>query len=373
MVQGYHKALTVLLIVYIGIFCFLFFALPERSFSAAENRFLQTRPVLSRQKLLSGQFSQAAEKYLADQFVLRDSWIRLKACFELLLQKMDHRGVYFGRDGYLLQKPQRREKEQLEQNISAVSNFAQQAGKSVYFLLAPVSAQILREKLPRYAVPPIVEPSAVREEMTADIIFVDPSALLCAHKQENIYYKTDHHWTSRGAYYAYQELGKAMGFKALPEDSFVIKQVSDNFYGSLASQSGYRCQPDNLQLFLPKVELPYTVEYVYRQKTSTTVYAWEHLRQKDQYAVFLDGNHALIKITTENQTGRRLLVVKDSYANALVPFLIPHFSEIHLLDLRYFHHQVKDYLLQNEMTEILFVYNTITFAEETSLRKLSSR
>ena len=154
--QGYHKALTVLLIVYIGIFCFLFFALPERSFSAAENRFLQTRPVLSRQKLLSGQFSQAAEKYLADQFVLRDSWIRLKACFELLLQKMDHRGVYFGRDGYLLQKPQRREKEQLEQNISAVSNFAQQAGKSVYFLLAPVSAQILREKLPRYAVPPIV-------------------------------------------------------------------------------------------------------------------------------------------------------------------------------------------------------------------------
>ena len=102
--------------------------------------------------------------------------------------------------------------------------------------------------------------------MTADIIFVDPSALLCAHKQENIYYKTDHHWTSRGAYYAYQELGKAMGFKALPEDSFVIKQVSDNFYGSLASQSDYRCQPDNLQLFLPKVKLPYTVEYVYLQK-----------------------------------------------------------------------------------------------------------
>ena len=140
--QGYHKALTVLLIVYIGIFCFLFFALPERSFSAAENRFLQTRPVLSRQKLLSGQFSQAAEKYLADQFVLRDSWIRLKACLNCCCKWI----IAFTLAGTVICcKTAAPEKEQLEQNISAVVTLPNSREECLFFAGTCLSTDFARE------------------------------------------------------------------------------------------------------------------------------------------------------------------------------------------------------------------------------------
>lgn len=358
------------MVLYLGIFCLLFAVLPKRTFSEAENRYLQSRPAFSWDKLLSGEFGQTAEKYLSDQFILRDTWISLKAKAELLLQKNDHHGVYFGREGYLLQKPSQQEKEQVGRNIAAVNEFAKQVNGRIYFMLAPVSAQILRDKLPRYAAPQIIEPGEVRSQMSKEITFIDPTAVLESQRQENIYYKTDHHWTTRGAYFAYQEAAKIMGVTALPQDAYTVKQVSDNFYGTLYSQSGYPCQPDTIQLFVPQKKQQYTVAYADKHKISDSVYACEHLQKKDQYALFLDGNHALIKITTPNQAGKKLLIIKDSYANALVPFLIPHFSEIHVLDLRYFHHQVKDYFEEKGLEEIFFVYNTITFAAETSLRKL---
>lgn len=370
--QFFNRILTIIMLAFLAIFSLLFVMMPDQAFSEAENRMLQKKPVFSWDNLISGKFNLAAENYLADQFVFRDMWVAIKSAAELVLQKKDNNGVYFGKDGYLLQKPEKVNGALLAENINAVNQFAENLPAQVYFLLAPTSGQVLDDKLP-----PFVEGQKldlldlIKEQLVPGIHFIDTCNALVAHKQEYIYYKTDHHWTSRGAYYAYREAGSVMNFNSLDLNDFTIEQASDNFYGTLYSKSGNRfIQPDSIQLFKPKIELSCRVEYVNEKRTGNSLYEKEHLQKKDKYAVFLDGNHPLIRITVQNKTGRKLLIIKDSYANTLVPFLANHYDEIHIMDLRHYNWQLKPYIEQYGISEILFVYNTISFAEDPSIRKI---
>jgi hypothetical protein len=369
----FNRLLAITLLTFLTIFSLLFVMLPDQAFSETENRMLQKKPHFSWDNLISGKFSFAAENYLADQFAFRDMWVGIKSAAELVLQKKDNNGVYFGQDGYLLQKPEKLNAALLAENIAAINQFAENLSARAYFLLAPASVQVLDDKLPPFAEPRQALDlfALIRGQLSPDIQFIDTSNALVAHKQEYIYYKTDHHWTTRGAYYAYREAAPVLDFKPLDINEFTIEQASDNFYGTLHAKSGHRfIQPDAIQLFKPKRELSCRVEYVNEKRTGNSLYAREHLRQKDKYAVFLDGNHALLRITAQNQTGRKLLMIKDSYANSLVPFLTNHYDEIHIIDLRHFNSPLQPYIEQYGLSEILLVYNTISFAEDPAIRKI---
>ncbi|NLZ39525.1 MAG: hypothetical protein GX893_07980 [Firmicutes bacterium] len=349
---------------------------PKRVFSDTENRMLQQKAVFSWDKILSGKYMKEIENYLSDQFVFRDSWVRIKNVCEILLQKKDNNGVYFGKEGYLLQKPGRLNLTIARQNIAAINEFAADtAPLPVYLLLVPNSVQLLEDKLPPFA--SATELDKVRQLVSAEhrrkVHFLDLYPLLVAHRKEDIYYKTDHHWTTRAAFYAYQELARVMKFKALSIEDFSLIEVSDSFYGALSAKSGhFFSKPDTIFLFQPLHEIKYQVEYVDKGRISSSLYEFEHLKKRDQYSVFLDGNHALIKITTQIANGKKLLVVKDSFAHCLIPFLINHFEQIHILDLRYYHGNVQNYCIDNEIDEILCVYNTLTFAEERFPAKLAA-
>jgi hypothetical protein len=371
-----NKILTVILIVFLTSFSLLFILLPDQAFSETENRMLQKKPAFSWDNLISGKFGSAVENYVADQFACRDIWVSLKSAAELILQKKDNNGVYFGREGYLLQKPDRPDAALLAANIEAVNQFAANIPTKVYFLLAPSSVQILTDKLPQFVAPhPINDLLALtKEQLSPKVNFIDTFPILAAHRQEYIYYKTDHHWTTRGAYYAYREAGPLLDYKPLAINDFTIEQVSSDFYGTLHAKSGHRfIQPDTVELFKPKNNLSCRVEYVNEKKTGHSLYAKKHLLRKDKYAVFLDGNHALIRINVQNQTDRKLLVVKDSYANSLIPFLANHYDEIHVIDLRHFNAPLQGYIKQYNLNEILFVYNFISFAEDPAIRKIQTK
>ena len=371
--RRFNRMLTITLLIFLAVFSLLPAFWPDRSFSEAENRMLQQKPRLTWDNLISGKFSLAAEKYLDDQFVFRDLWVSVKSAAELVLQKKDNNGVYFGKDGYLLQKPAALNEELLAENIVCVNRFAESIPARVYFLPAPSSVQILHDRLPRFAEPrqKLEQLYLIREQLAPDIHFIDTAAALAAHKEEYIYYKTDHHWTSRGAYYAYREAGRVMGFRPLELNDFLIEQACDDFYGTLYAKSGHRfVQPDAIELFEPKKKFSCRVEYVQEKRSVESFYATEHLQKKDKYAVFLDGNHPLIRITAQNDTGRKLLVVKDSYANTLVPFLANHYEEIHMIDLRHYNAPLAPYIEQYGLSEILFLYNSLSFGEDPSLRKL---
>lgn len=375
----FNRLLTITLLTFLFIFSLLSVLWPDQSFSEMENRVLQKKPLFSWTDLISGKFSFAAENYLADQFPFRDMWVGAKSASELILQKKDNNGVYFGRDGYLLQKPEQLDEVLLAENIAVINHFAGNphfAGNlpaRVCFLLAPAAVQILDNKLPPFAKADQATAlyALIKEQLSPGIQFIDPCNALIAHRQEYIYYKTDHHWTSRGAYYAYREASSVLGFSPLEIDDFSIEEASGCFYGTLQAKSGH-CfvSPDAIQIFTPREGFGCKVEYVNEKKIRNGLYAREHLRQKDKYAVFLDGNHALLKITVQNQTKRKLLLVKDSYANSLVPFLANHYAEIHIIDLRHFNLPLLPYIAQHGLHEILFVYNSLSFAGDPAVRKV---
>ncbi|MEY8304404.1 DHHW family protein [Anaerosalibacter bizertensis] len=191
-------------------------------------------------------------------------------------------------------------------------------------------------------------------------------------RRMSIYYKTDHHWTSKGAFYAYKRLGESMGFYPHGNDYFDIKEVTDSFYGSLYSKGRFRnIKGDSIELYIPKKSENCTVEYYDEKKISNSLYNMESLKEKDKYTVFLNGNHSLLKINTDISNSKKLLIIKDSYANSLVPFLTGHYNEIYMIDLRYFNEDLSKFIKENNIDDTLILYNVKTFFEDNSIEKIS--
>ena len=209
-----------------------------------------------------------------------------------------------------------------------------------------------------------------KSKLSDKITFVDNYNTLKEHDDEYIFYKTDHHWTSLGAFYSYQELAKSMKLAETKENYYDRILVSDNFFGALSSKSGYINEKgDDVEVFLPtdKNIEKYIVDYVEEQKKSPTLYSSDALEKKDHYEVFLRGNHPLVKIKTNAKNNKTLLVFKDSYANSFIPFLIKNFSKIILVDQRYYYEDIDMLIDEEEVDDILYLYNANTFFNDTSL------
>ncbi|GIP03324.1 membrane protein [Paenibacillus lautus] len=378
--MGYYKnfkskVLALLLILFISVIAILNLLAADRSFSESENRMLEQLPHFSLKTLVSGDFTADFEKYVSDQFVFRDFWIGAKTDTDRLMGKKMSNGVYLGTNGYLIQDVISPAEEDLKEKIEAIHAFDQATPyMQKYVMLAPTAAALYQDKLPKYAVIGDQEAylNKVKQWLHPNIRFIDVFPSLYAERDQPIFYQTDHHWTTQGAYVAYLELCRQMGLTPQNEEEFNIQQVTDEFYGSLYSKSGFRhVQPDRLELHLPKDQERYTVTYVDEEKTADSLYAMEQLQRKDKYAVFLNGNHARIHIKTANPNGRKLLVVKDSYANSLIPFLLKHFSEIDVVDLRYYEEDLASFANDQGIQNMLLLYNANTFFEDPSIKNVT--
>jgi len=348
--------------------------LPDRGFSLRENRFLAAFPAYRLRRVISGEFMTDFEQYVDDQFPVRDAWVFLKADLERLLGKRENNGIYFGVDGYLLPRYQA-DTVWLARNASYVNEFARRNGLPVSLLLAPTASAIYPEKLPPYA-PTDDQQAAWREVLAAldrEIATADLLAALGEQRDEAIYFRTDHHWTMRGAYYAYAAWMRSKGEEPLPLSAFQSELISEDFWGTHYSKANLRqIAPDQIELLNPIQSVPVTVDYPGEGKARDSLYAPEHLTGRDQYAYFLGGNYPLVQIRTGIGNGRRILLIKDSYAHVLVPFLAAHYQEIHLIDLRYYASGVQGYVVDHQLNEVLFLFNLQQFATNTGLAKLGS-
>lgn len=373
--QVYYPLLAIVLLMFTGAVLIINLLTPSKIFSESENRMLQRFPTFSLETLVSGTFTSEFELYLSDQFMKRDLWIGLKSDMDLGMGKRESNGVYFGKNGYLLQTFPSPKKGDLEEKVTALQLLDKAApGLRKYLMVVPTAAAVLEDKLPPYASggDQMIYWEKLKASQLGDIQFIDIPPVLQANKEQPIYYKTDHHWTTKGAFLAYRALGEPMGFTPQNEDDFTIHQVTSQFYGSLYSKSGFRhIQPDTIELYYPKTAGNISVEYVDEQQTKYSMYAMENLAKKDKYTVFLNGNHGLIRMTTGNAEGRGLLIVKDSYANSLIPFLSLHFSEIHVIDLRYYDGNILKLMEDRNIQDLLIVYNMATFFEDPSIQSLA--
>lgn len=362
---SYKPVLAILLLIYIGTIVLLSNIVADKVFSESENRRLEQAPSFSAAQVVDGRYTEKYEKYISDQFPLRDFWIGVKSTWEKVMGKKENNGIYLGKEGYLIEKFQEPSEEVFKSKIDEVNTITSKLSKGdIYFMLVPNSAEILKDKLPAYAPngDQIEIINKTKDRLSNEINFVDVYDTLASHREDYIYYKTDHHWTTKGAYLAYQDLMEAMGINPHGREYFQKIKATDSFYGSLYSKSGFRkVIPDCINLYKPRFNEGIKVEYVEEEKNFDSLYHMKNLDKKDKYTIFLDGNYPYIRIRTNFSEEKKLLIIKDSYANSFIPFLTGHFSEIHIIDPRYYKEELVKLIEKEKIDNILLLYSVDTF------------
>lgn len=351
---------------------------PTRTFSENENRVLTQFPELSAESVLEGTFSEKYEEYLADQFPMRDSWISLKTRTELLLGKKDINNVFFGKNGWLIDKYKGTlSEERTQANLERLGSFMQFAAEKlgsdhVRAMLVPTASGVLDNRMPAFASD--FDQAALLEKAAAlcpDDTFLNLLPLLQEHKEEPIYYRTDHHWTTLGAFYGYTAWAESIGLTPYGREDFSEETVADDFYGTTHSKINLPVYPDSIIRYTPRFPAAYHLIFNLGEKESDSLYDESKLEGKDKYSYFLGGNNPIVTITSSTgEKGRRLLIIKDSYSHCFAPFAVNHFEETTLIDLRYFNLGVQTFLEQEDFTDVLVLYSTANFADDRNLNTL---
>ena len=243
------------------------------------------------------------------------------------------------------------------------------------FILAPNSSYVYSEYMPKYLeMPSQKEQIKTVKKQIADGNIYWPSVTGIFEKNSEktqLYYKTDHHWTTRGAYLIFQQICLEWGLesdKKAIDEKFDFYEVSTTFEGTLSSTSGVHDTTDKIEICVPKdSEVTYVSYFESSGEKTASLFFGEKLKQKNQYEVFLGGNYDKVIISTVSQSGRNLLLIKDSYANCMIPMLTPYFSKIVVIDPRYLTDSLDSIIKENDFSHMLYVYNLNTLLEDNSL------
>lgn len=367
-----EQLVGIIFILILFLFLIINIIVPNKEKSVQENRMLATKPKFRLSSLISGDYDEKFEAYMDDQFVGRDMWRKLKVTVDRICGSRLENGVYIGRNGQLLEQIEVADENHLAANIKAIKSFSESQKKiPVRMMLVPDAANVLNHSLPALAKPEDQTQmfSMVRKDLGDSVEWIDVSTELNKHKTEKIYYKTDHHWTTLGAFYAFQVAAPSLGIEGDLSGKYVSYAVSDSFNGMLASKSGVNLgEKEQIDIYVPTEEdTDLIVDYVDEGKRSTSLYDSSKLKEKDQYTVFLGGNSSLLDIRTVSTSTKRLLLVKDSFANSFIPFLTPYYREIVVVDPRYYSGTINDLMDSYRISEVLFLYSGNTFFKDNNI------
>ncbi len=375
-----HRWYTWSFVMILSGLCLLFFILPKQTFSELENRTLQAFPSFSFEKLFNGSFTKDTEIFITDHFPYRKQWVAAKSIMEQGRLQQENNQIYLGKEGYLLEKLEEPDWEKLTSYIEAINLFAvNNSHNKITMLLAPTSIGINADKMPWLAqsFPQASIHSFIKEKLTSETSFLDGLSILDSAPKDGrqLFYKTDHHWTTYGAYVAYEAYAKQMGWQPKRESDFQIQTVTKQFLGSFHTRSLFSgVKPDTIEAYIPLQPHQYDI-YIADDDTKTdSLYDPAYLDKKDKYSYFQGGVHALMTITTNLSDDEvdldSLLVIKDSYAHSMLPFLAEHVRNIHVIDIRYYNGPISKYMEQEQIEQALLLFNSTTFASEQNLLKL---
>lgn len=357
---------------------------PKESFSADENRVLEDTPQLSAETLFSGSFMKSEENYAGDHFPLRKQFVSLNTEVQLTMGKRDigsnygrtpaEGGVYWGKNGHIYEALLPNKTDIFKNNVNAITQFGKNAGLEMTVMPVPSGSQEQPGSLPAYA-----PNDNQREELRAIQSTAQPGTTVIdlfdtlSESKGDYYFKTDHHWNIYGAFLGYQALTKALGEQPLQQSDFDFRVVSHDFLGTLYSKA-ITFNPQTDDFILPYCKLKNDITQQTNKMKHKGIYWEQYLTQKDKYATFLGGNHSVDVVRNADvKNGKKLLIVKDSYANSLIPFLAQNFSEIHIVDLRYYNQNVYQYIKDNHITQLAAVYSIKQLCEVPIGNKLDAR
>lgn len=350
--------LTVLLFCgFLAVMTLCFLLLPKSHFSENEKRYLAEAPALTWDVVSSGEWGEETETYLADHLPGRDFFVGLNAYFDLFTGRQVSKDIRL-RNGKLMEAPVEPDDAAIQKNMTAINAFAETLGRRVDLMIVPSAGWAAGvEGYPDRAV---IDAIYAASGGLVEAIPVDTAL----EGRPELYYNTDHHWNSEGAYTAYRTYREALGKDFKSADSFE-KKVCASFQGSTYSRSALWLTPgEDLELWLGSDGL--TVVNGESEEVHQGVFYWERLEQADKYTVFLDGNHSIVRVHNPEGTGR-LLVIRDSYSNSLGCFLAESYEEVVLIDLRYYRQPVSQLAAQETFDDILVCYSIGNFLTDTNL------
>ena len=356
---------------------------PDRAYSELENTTLSQRPGLSSVSADGlNKFFTAYTKYVKDQVAGRDNWVALQSTVETkVMQKEQSGGILLGKQQMMFPRTYglvSSETRTLPKNTAALEALCQRYPGKVNVMLVPAASAIYPENVPAGA--PLLDEGCYLDSLSDAVQaaggrFVDVRQTLTAHKDEYIYYRTDHHWTSLGAYYAYCAAAKTLGYSAYTLDQFNIETASSSFRGTLYSKTlDNGVTPDSIDYFHlasggPKVKM--TVFDGTKETVYDSLYVRSYLDVKDKYSSFTGSNSPIVTIETDVDNGKNLLLIKDSYAHSLVPFLANHYSKITMVDMRYINVDLGRLIDLSEYQQAMFMYNAVTFSSDLTIKRIS--
>lgn len=337
-------------------------------FSNYENRTLAQKPNIYYSDLINGRFSKNYDRYINDQFILRDTWINLKSRSELLLGKLENNNIIYGQEDFLFDKVENIDNKSLEKNLTTINNFINRnADSNISFMIIPSSFTIYKDLLPKGI-------SLIDEEEYIKSIYssfnnsnnIDLVQLLREKKDEYIYYKTDHHWTSYGAYLAYREFSKINNIVPVEIEALNPNYVY-GFYGTYFSKSKkYNAKSDSITFYdINNIEV--TIDGVVVDSINDD----EKWSSSDKYSAFLRGNNGITVINNKDiQDDSRILVIKDSYANSYIQFLANNYKEVYIIDLRSFPYNFNEFYENYNFNNVLIMYSFINLVNDVHISKL---
>jgi len=364
--------------------CFIFFFVlvfmlavqileEDKKMSQTENRVLATFPDATISNVVDGSFMTKIEEYFSDQFYEREKIVSAKTVISRLLGKKEINDVYLGSDNRLFEVPSEFDNDKVQNTITSMNSFSGGCKiENKFLIIAPNATEIYPDNLPKYLElrQQEEEIKQIYSNIESDVIKIVAVHTLKASNDKNLYFKTDHHWTSEAAFLVFDEF---MEMAEIPYSKKDYEKIilSNSFYGTLSSSSGIYEKPDEITAILPqKYEGKYYVHNLDTLEKTASVLFPEKLKERNHYEVFFGGNYGKLQIQTDNLNSQSILIIKDSYANCFIPLLIPYFEKIVVIDPRYFSEEINNVLEDNNFTHLLYVYNLNTFVEDVSLSEI---
>lgn len=352
----------------------LFIVMPKTEYSSNEKRVLSEFPAVTFDTVADGSFGSKFETYLSDHFPFRNFFVGLNAYYSQLLGNNGATGIYNAKDGYLISKPEAFNPDRLTKNLGYISDFAEKNALNAVLLAVPSPGSMLEDKLPKvheeYADSKAF--ALIEENLTDSVQFTDMRDIF-ASSDEQIYYRTDHHITSAGSYLCYEALCNALLRTPVDRSAFHV-ETSEGFYGTTYSRSGLWLEkPDTVELWQDD-SLDVTVwvsEDGSENEPHDGIFFTDHLTEDDQYPVFLDGNHGYTHIHNKNADGGKLLIVKDSYAHCMTGFLASHYSDIYMIDLRYYKLELSPLVAEKGIDTVLYIYGIDNLSSDSNIAWLA--
>ncbi len=367
-------ALGLLVIIY-G-FAVAMLVTPDKAFSEEENRVLQTLPRFSVESLTSGKFTKDIASYCTDQMPLRNAFVGTKAVAETVFTKRENNGVLLGKNGYIIAKNDYADLAIMDKNISAINVFAASPDFDVTVAIAGRSQDVLFRYMPDiYPAREVSDAAFARLNENLTVPQIDILTPLREHAAagEYVYYRTDHHWTTLGAYYAYVEIISSYGIEPYPFEHFKREVASEKFYGTTWSKAGMKwISPDQMEFFRFDGDENFVCEIVDSGEVLDGFYDRSYLDKKDKYSAFIGGNNGRVKIYVEGSQKERetLVLIKDSFGHSLAPFLAMHF-DLDVIDLRYYKLPATEVIREAGADKVLIIYNMDSLVSASNLTMLT--